>query len=143
MDHRRARAQADLDRAADVAGGDDVGLQPAQLSRLAFADAARDLGLGDVVDPGRSAAEVRVGGDADGEAGGLQQALRPIADPLAMLERTGGMVGHRQRAFSDAASAIYRFVWNVFCDQYVELAKPILNGEDAAARAETRAAGAA
>ena len=45
-------------------------------------------------------------------------------------------------AFSDAASAIYRFVWNVFCDQYVELAKPILNSEDAAARAETRATAA-
>jgi valyl-tRNA synthetase len=45
-------------------------------------------------------------------------------------------------AFSDAASAIYRFVWNVVCDQYVELAKPILNGEDAAAKAETRATAA-
>ncbi|HEY3889696.1 MAG TPA: class I tRNA ligase family protein, partial [Caulobacteraceae bacterium] len=45
-------------------------------------------------------------------------------------------------AFAEAASAIYRFVWNVFCDQYVELAKPILNGEDEAARAETRATAA-
>ena len=45
-------------------------------------------------------------------------------------------------AFSEAAGAIYRFVRNVFCDQYVELAKPILNGEDAAAAAETRATAA-
>src|SRR5690606_6596982 len=37
-------------------------------------------------------------------------------------------------AFDDAASALYRFIWNVFCDWYVELAKPILNGEDAAAK---------
>ena len=42
-------------------------------------------------------------------------------------------------AFSEAAGALYRFIWNVFCDQYVELAKPILNGDDAAAKAETRA----
>ncbi|HEX4197186.1 MAG TPA: valine--tRNA ligase [Caulobacteraceae bacterium] len=45
-------------------------------------------------------------------------------------------------AFSDAAGAIYRFIWNVFCDWYVELAKPILNGDDAAAAAETRATAA-
>ena len=42
-------------------------------------------------------------------------------------------------AFDEAATALYRFVWNVFCDWYVELAKPILNGEDEAAKTETRA----
>jgi valyl-tRNA synthetase len=41
--------------------------------------------------------------------------------------------------FNDAASAIYRFVWNVYCDWYVELAKPVLLGEDGPAKAETRA----
>jgi valyl-tRNA synthetase len=41
--------------------------------------------------------------------------------------------------FNDAANAIYRFVWNVYCDWYVELAKPILLGEEGAAKAETRA----
>jgi len=45
-------------------------------------------------------------------------------------------------AFSEAAGAIYRFIWNVFCDWYVELAKPILNGDDEAAKAETRATAA-
>ena len=40
--------------------------------------------------------------------------------------------------FNDAAGAAYRFVWNVFCDWYLELIKPLLNGEDAAAKAETR-----
>ena len=41
--------------------------------------------------------------------------------------------------FNDAASAIYRFVWNVYCDWYLELAKPVLMGEEGAAKAETRA----
>jgi len=41
--------------------------------------------------------------------------------------------------FNDAASGLYRFVWNVFCDWYLELAKPVFNGADEAAKAETRA----
>ncbi|WP_298163154.1 valine--tRNA ligase [Brevundimonas sp.] len=41
--------------------------------------------------------------------------------------------------FDDAASALYRFVWNVFCDWYLELAKPVFQGSDEAAKAETRA----
>ncbi|MCO5129268.1 MAG: valine--tRNA ligase [Xanthobacteraceae bacterium] len=41
--------------------------------------------------------------------------------------------------FNDAASAIYRFVWNVFCDWYLELAKPVMLGADGPAKDETRA----
>ncbi|RZJ00454.1 MAG: valine--tRNA ligase [Brevundimonas sp.] len=41
--------------------------------------------------------------------------------------------------FDDAASALYRFVWNVFCDWYLELAKPVFMGSDEVAKAETRA----
>jgi valyl-tRNA synthetase len=41
--------------------------------------------------------------------------------------------------FNDAAGAIYRFVWNVYCDWYLELAKPVLMGEEGTAKAETRA----
>ena len=44
--------------------------------------------------------------------------------------------------FNEAAGAIYRFVWNVFCDWYLELIKPVLNGEDEASKAETRATAA-
>src|SRR5471032_1369767 len=42
-------------------------------------------------------------------------------------------------AFGEAAAAAYRFVWNIYCDWYLELAKPVLGGEDAPAKAETRA----
>jgi valyl-tRNA synthetase len=41
--------------------------------------------------------------------------------------------------FNDAAGSIYRFVWNVYCDWYLELAKPVLLGPDSPAKAETRA----
>src|SRR3981189_2278471 len=41
--------------------------------------------------------------------------------------------------FNDAGNAIYRFVWNVYCDWYIELAKPMLLGEEGAAKTETRA----
>ncbi len=41
--------------------------------------------------------------------------------------------------FNDAAGSIYRFVWNVYCDWYVELAKPVLLGPDSPAKDETRA----
>ncbi len=44
--------------------------------------------------------------------------------------------------FNDAAGAAYRFVWNVFCDWYLELSKPVLTGPDGAAKSETRATAA-
>ena len=45
------------------------------------------------------------------------------------------MAGYR---FDEAAQALYRVAWNVFCDWYLEFTKPILAGDDEAAAAETR-----
>ncbi|MGE0037154.1 MAG: valine--tRNA ligase [Xanthobacteraceae bacterium] len=54
----------------------------------------------------------------------------------ASFEVTEAILAYR---FNDAAAALYRFVWNVFCDWYLELAKPLLQGADGPAKAETRA----
>jgi valyl-tRNA synthetase len=41
--------------------------------------------------------------------------------------------------FDEAAHRLYHFAWGTFCDWYLEFTKPIVQGEDAAARAETQA----
>ena len=40
--------------------------------------------------------------------------------------------------FNEAAQAAYRFVWNIFCDWHLELAKPLLQGPEGPAKQETR-----
>jgi valyl-tRNA synthetase len=49
---------------------------------------------------------------------------------------TAGIETYR---FNEAAGAIYEFVWGTFCDWYLELIKPVFEGGDEAAKAETRA----
>jgi valyl-tRNA synthetase len=57
------------------------------------------------------------------------------------VERTAAAVtaGIEAYKFNEAAGAIYDFTWGTFCDWYLELIKPVLNGEDEEAKAETRA----
>jgi valyl-tRNA synthetase len=44
-----------------------------------------------------------------------------------------------QYRFNDAAEHVYRFVWNNFCDQYIEASKPLMTGPDGPDKVETRA----
>jgi valyl-tRNA synthetase len=61
----------------------------------------------------------------------LGEAAKAVAEASAAIE---------SYRFNDAANAAYRFVWSVFCDWCLELAKPVLQGgEDGPAKAETRA----
>jgi len=63
----------------------------------------------------------------------IGEASRAVADVSAAID------AYR---FNDAANAAYRFVWSVFCDWYLELAKPLLQGADGAEKDETRATAA-
>jgi valyl-tRNA synthetase len=44
--------------------------------------------------------------------------------------------------FNEASGAVYHFVYDVFCDWYLEICKPVFNGADEDAKAETRATAA-
>jgi valyl-tRNA synthetase len=44
--------------------------------------------------------------------------------------------------YNDVADTLYHFTWGTFCDWYVELVKPILNGSNELSREETRATAA-
>jgi valyl-tRNA synthetase len=68
-------------------------------------------------------------------------ATQPVNQWIAgETERTAKAVteaieGYR---FNEAANTVYEFIWGEFCDWYLELIKPILNGSDVTAIAETR-----
>ncbi len=54
-------------------------------------------------------------------------------------EVTGFVENYR---FNDAASSLYRFVWNQVCDWYLELLKPVFSGDDEDAKREAQACAA-
>ncbi len=57
----------------------------------------------------------------------------------AVAAVSAGVEGYR---FNEAAGAAYRFVWNIFCDWFLEFSKPALTGGDDKAKQETRATAA-
>src|SRR5258706_13169911 len=63
---------------------------------------------------------------------------------VAEFEQAAAAVGANIQAlrFNEAAGAAYHFVYDVFCDWYLEIAKPIFGGDDEAAKVETRATAA-
>jgi valyl-tRNA synthetase len=56
-----------------------------------------------------------------------EQATREVNDALGRFE------------FAEAASVLYQFTWHSFCDWYIELAKPALQGTDRERSDTTRA----
>ncbi|MCC6778572.1 MAG: valine--tRNA ligase [Hyphomicrobiales bacterium] len=71
-------------------------------------------------------------------AGAQQTVNRWIAHETARVERevAAGLEAYK---FNEAAMALRAFVWNIYCDWYLELVKPVLLGPDGPAKAETRA----
>jgi len=59
----------------------------------------------------------------------VAETARAVAEVTANLETL---------RFNDAAGAAYHFVWDVYCDWYLEFIKPLLNGTDEGAKAEAR-----
>jgi len=80
--------------------------------------------------------------NTEGEDVGLgeEPLERSLADRwiLSRLQRTKKGVTEAIEAyrFDQAAQAIYEFTWNEYCDWYLELTKPVLNGEDISAAAK-------
>ena len=73
---------------------------------------------------------------------------RPAAAPATaaeqwILTRLAAVTAEAESHFASyrfdlLSQCLYEFAWNEFCDWFVELAKPALNGDDAAAAASTR-----
>ena len=57
----------------------------------------------------------------------------------AVSEATAALDAYR---FDDYSAVSYRFTWNIFCDWFLEFAKPVLNGPDGAEKDEVRATAA-
>ncbi|MGN6514421.1 MAG: valine--tRNA ligase [Rhizomicrobium sp.] len=70
--------------------------------------------------------------------------LTPNQWIVAETARTGAEVTAKIESlrFNEAAAAAYHFIYDVFCDWYLEIAKPIFNGSDEKAKTETRATAA-
>ncbi len=78
-------------------------------------------------------------------------ASKTIDPPVAALPVNRWVIGETVKAvqaldlaladyrFDEAANTIYHFTWDRFCDWYVELIKPVLQGGDAAAGQMRRA----
>ncbi len=81
--------------------------------------------------------DCRYGADYD-PAANTQRVNRWIVSQLAQVEPQvrRGIEDYR---FNEAAQACYQFIWNTYCDWYLEFAKPLFQGSDEAAKAETRA----
>ncbi|MCY4395134.1 MAG: valine--tRNA ligase [Rhodospirillaceae bacterium] len=81
--------------------------------------------------------EASYGPDFD-PANNANRVNRWIVSQLAQLEPRvrAAIEGYR---FNEAAHEFYQFVWHSYCDWYLEFAKPLMQSDDSAVLAETRA----
>jgi len=130
---------------------DEYGADALRFTLAIMAAQGRDVKL----DPGRIAGYRNFGTKlwnaarfADLNGAALDRAFEPSEAKLTInrwilteLTRTADEVQAAIEAykFNEATLALYRFVWNEVCDWYLELLKPVLTGEDEAARRESQA----
>jgi valyl-tRNA synthetase len=57
----------------------------------------------------------------------LEQTIKTVTEAL------------EEYRFTDAATALYKFTWNGFCDWYLELSKPVLYGTDVSQKSQSGA----
>ncbi len=133
---------------------DDYGADALRFTLAAMAAQGRDIKLSTArVEGYRNFATKLWNAARFAEMNGCVRA--PNFDPIGVRETLNRwIVGEAERAtkevtaaieaykFNEAASAAYRFVWSVYCDWYIELAKPALTGPDGAAKVEARATAA-
>jgi valyl-tRNA synthetase len=62
-----------------------------------------------------------------------------VAETFSAIGRVTAMLELEELRFNDAAGTAYHFVYDVFCDWYVEITKPIFQTGSDAAKKETRA----
>src|SRR5690349_10833276 len=130
---------------------DDYGADALRFTLAAMAAQGRDIKLSTQrVEGYRNFATKLWNAARFGEMNGA--ALVPGFDPRLARETLNKWIGHELAKaareitaaiegyrFNEAAGTAYRFVWNIYCDWYLELAKPVLLGPDSAAKTETRA----
>jgi valyl-tRNA synthetase len=130
---------------------DDYGADALRFTLAAMAAQGRDIKLSTQrVEGYRNFATKLWNAARFGEMNGA--ALVPGFDPRLATEMLNKWIGHElakaareitaaveSYRFNEAAGTAYRFVWNIYCDWYLELAKPVLTGPDSAAKTETRA----
>src|SRR6185437_899051 len=127
-------------------------------ARFVLINSSSPLPQGTAAIPGQ---ELRGGAPAPDEGSGLAMRLGeigPSPQSLSRGERGSKPVTEAERwiitrlhatlaeveqhfatyRFDHLAQALYEFVWNEYCDWFLELSKPALNGNDAGAAASTR-----
>jgi valyl-tRNA synthetase len=131
---------------------DDYGADALRFTLAAMAAQGRDIKLSaQRVEGYRNFATKLWNAARFGEINGCMR--NPAFDPRQSKEVLNRWIAHEAAStaqqvtaaiesykFNDAAAAIYRFVWNVYCDWYLELIKPVLSGPEGAVKSETRAA---